>query len=224
MASLSELHWERIPLPLREIMHTIGGCPFSRRFYLGGGTAVALQLGHRVSVDLDFFSATDELWDESRREITSSMRKEFPDLKLVANTLGTLVFEIRNYYIGFFSYGYRLLAPPIEVEGVKIASLLDLGLMKLDAIATRGARKDFYDLYFIVQRIPLEKLIEYGDDKYPHVKDFGMMALTGLVDFSVADKQAPIETFPPVPWEDVKDFFVKEARRIGKRWFESQET
>jgi len=121
------------------------GC---RLFYhpLAGGTALALQLGHRASIDLDFFSDSDELESASR--------------------------------------------------------------------------KDFYDLYFIVQRLPLEDMLARGKDKYPYVRDFGMMVLTSLADFSIAEKQIDIQTSPAVTWQTVKQFFIDEIRRIGRDWFE----
>lgn len=221
MATLTQPHWDKVPLALRQIVESIGDLPFTSRFYLAGGTAVALQLGHRISVDLDFFSTTDELWDQSRQEITASLKSRFP-LQVAEDTFSTLVFNIQGSSVGFFSYGYPLLASTVPLEGIMLAGLLDLGLMKLDAIATRGARKDFYDLYFIAQHIPLDKLLERGKDKYPFVRDFGMLALTALVDWLLAEQQAPIESFPPVSWEEVKAFCLSEARRIGRKWLKPE--
>jgi hypothetical protein len=66
MASLTHPHWEAVPPLLRDLLAEIGQMPFIGRFYLAGGTALALQLGHRVSVDLDFFSDVDEVGDDSR--------------------------------------------------------------------------------------------------------------------------------------------------------------
>jgi hypothetical protein len=71
MASLTHPHWEAVPPLLRDLLSEIGQMPFIGRFYLAGGTALALQLGHRVSVDLDFFSDVDTVKDffvaEARR-------------------------------------------------------------------------------------------------------------------------------------------------------------
>jgi len=221
MALLTNPHWEVVPPLLRELLVEIGQEPFSRRFYLAGGTALALRLGHRVSVDLDFFSETDELRDDSRAEIVAALRK-----RRVVHTLedvaGNLLLEIEDYRVGFFGYGYALLEPPDEVEGVRVASLTDIGLMKLDALADRGARKDFYDAYFISRHIPLDRLLDQSPIKYPYVRGFGMMVLEGMVDFDRADQQAPMETIPPIAWETIKEFFVQELRRIGRLWFEPE--
>jgi hypothetical protein len=219
MAVLTDPHWEQVPTFLRQAFTEIGQFSFARRFYLAGGTAAALQLGHRVSVDLDFFSTSDELGDESRREIIAALQGRF-SLQVVENVFSTLLINVQGSFVGFFSYSYALLAPVVMLEGVALAGLLDIGLMKMDAVAGRGSRKDFYDLYFIAQRIPLDEMLGQAEKKYPFVRDFSVMALSALVDFAVAERQAPIETFPPLPWDEVKDFFIQETRRIGRQWFE----
>jgi hypothetical protein len=66
----------------------------------------------------------------------------------------------------------------------------------------------------------MEELLERGQEKYIHTRDFGMMALEGLVNFESADQDTAIETFPPVEWEEVKFFCIQEIQRIGRRWFE----
>jgi predicted nucleotidyltransferase component of viral defense system len=63
---------------MREVLEFIGTQPFANRFYLAGGTALALQLGHRISIDLDFFSETDELEQASRQEIVTAFGQQFP--------------------------------------------------------------------------------------------------------------------------------------------------
>lgn len=75
MASLTRPHWEAVPPLLRDLLAEIGQMPFASRFYLAGGTALALQLGHRVSVDLDFSSEIDEVDDDSRAEIVAAFKQ-----------------------------------------------------------------------------------------------------------------------------------------------------
>ena len=220
MALLKNPHWEVIPPLLRDLLAEIGQEPFARRFYLAGGTALALRLGHRVSVDLDFFSESDNVERDTRIEITTALQR-YRSVQVVEDAIGNLLLQIEGIHVGFFSYGYPLLELTDDILGIRVASLVDIGLMKLDAVATRGARKDFYDLYFIAQAIPLEELLEKGAIKYPHTRDFGMLVLTALVDFDVADQQTSVETHPPVSWEAIKNFFIGEVQRIGNKWFES---
>ena len=130
MALLMNPHWEVVPPLLRELLIEIGQEPFSCRFYLAGGTALALRLGHRVSVDLDFFSQTDELLDDSRAEIVATLRKRRV-VQVLEDVVGNLLLEIEDYRVGFFGYGYALLESPDEVAGVRVGSLADVGLMKM---------------------------------------------------------------------------------------------
>ena len=120
---------------------------------------------HRVSIDLDFFSEADELEQASRQEIVAAFGQRFP-LEVDEGGLASLLINVRGSYVGFFGYNYPLLAPTYTVAGVKLAGILDIGLMKMDALAGRGSRKDFYDLYFIARQIPLEDLLARGKDKW----------------------------------------------------------
>ena len=220
MASLTHPHWEAVPPLLCDLLAEIGQMPFADRFYLAGGTALALRLGHRVSVDLDFFSDVDEVGDDSRAEIVAAF-KQRRATEVLENVFGNLLMKVEDTHVGFFSYGYPLLEPPAELLGVRVAGLLDIGMMKLDALISRGARKDYYDLYFIARQIPLEEMLHQGPVKYPYAHDYEIMALTSLTDFDNADRDVAVETFDRAPWEAVKDFFVAEARRLGRIWFET---
>jgi hypothetical protein len=213
-------HWEAVSPLLRDLLAEIGQMPFASRFYLAGGSALALRLGHRISVDLDFFSDIDKVGDDSRAEIAAAF-KQRRATEVLENVFGNLLMQVEGTHVGFFSYGYPLLEPPAEVLGVRVADLLDIGMMKLDALISRGARKDFYDLYFIAQQVPLEEMLHQGPVKYPYARDYEIMALTSLTDFDNADRDVALETFDRLSWEAVKDFFVAEARRLGRLWFEN---
>lgn len=215
-------HWEYVSDQLQDIITSIGQEPSLQNFYLAGGTALALQLGHRISVDLDFFSAEDELLDESRQNIIAKLQRHLT-FEIVQNVVGSLLLNVGGVAVGFFSYQYPLLTTPLLVSQVKLAGLLDIGLMKMDAVASRGVKKDFYDLYFIAQQLPLDEILEHSQTKYPYTRDFGIMVLEALVDFSIADQQAPIQTHPPIEWATVQAFCQQEVQRLGHIWFEQGE-
>jgi predicted nucleotidyltransferase component of viral defense system len=182
---LMSMHWETVTPQMRQILSSIGSAAYSERFYLAGGTALALQLGHRRSADLDFFSETDEVLERTRQEIIAHLAITFQ--QVLENTDGNLLLATQNIRVGFFSYGYPLIKQVNVVKGVRLASLEDIGLMKMDAIISRGARKDFYDLFFIARVIPLDALFDLAKIKYPLMRDFGMIALEHLVRFDNAD-------------------------------------
>ncbi len=107
-----------------------------------------MQLGHRLSVDLDFFSPTEDI-PTLRPALEKSLAFFSP---ILANSAwGNLVYLAQGVRVGFYGYGYELVAPLVETQEMRLASVEDIALMKLDALLARAARKDFYDLYFICQ-------------------------------------------------------------------------
>ena len=100
-----------------------------------------------------------------------------------------------------------------------MAGLLDIALMKIDALSGRGMKRDFVDLYVIAQQTPLHKILELGQKKYPAYRDLRMNALAAMTQFDAADQDAELTLLQPIPWDEVKRFFVAEARRLGSLWF-----
>lgn len=217
MGILDQLHWETIAPQMRALLFRIGRCEFASRFYLAGGTALALQLGHRRSVDLDFFSETDLVQPETHRLILHELG--FLNSQIVEQSFGNFVLMIDNISVGFFSYGYPLVELPLQAENVRLASRHDIGLMKLDSLISRGSRKDFYDVYFIVQDISLNQLLELGKTKYPVFRDFPMLVFKNMVLFDNADRDLQPELLVPVEWEAVKHFFLDQAKILRRQWF-----
>ena len=218
MAALTTPHWEAAPPGARDLLALLGQLSLLRPFYLAGGTALALRLGHRISQDLDLFVNIETLDDHLRHSIVEELRQGH-SIDLLQDSVLGLVLTVDGQPVSFFSYGYPLLAPIDLVSGIQVAGILDIGLMKLDAIAGRGTRKDFYDLYFIASRISLDELFARSSARYPESRSFGMRVLTALVDFGIADQQDEPTMLQPVEWDRVKAFFVTEARRLGQEWF-----
>ena len=102
VAALESPHWESTPPETRRLLETIGGFSFCRRFYLGGGTALALRLGHRLSRDLDFFSETEDVGEVMRAEILDNLRRSFPEIEIITDTLGDLTVSVMGRDVGFY--------------------------------------------------------------------------------------------------------------------------
>ena len=215
------IHWDVVAPAIRRVMEDLSGQPFLQRFYLAGGTALALQYGHRRSVDLDFFSETDVVRASTHAEI-SRILLNWPDCKLEQDPSdGSMDFVVSSVRVGFYSYGYPMLIPSLNVNGhLSLASPVDIGLMKLDALRTRAARKDFVDLYFIARQIPLDDLLRLGNRKYAYARDFAVIAIENLTYFVNADKFADVDMQEPVAWDVIRGFFNMEARRLAREWFE----
>lgn len=220
MAALTAPHREAVPEPVRNLWPVLAGQPFISQFYLAGGTALALELGHRISVDLDFFPIDGEVDDPIRKEIVTSLSGT-AEVVVLENVFGNLLMTVHDVRTGFFGYGYPLVEPTVVLDGIQLASLTDIGLMKMDAVSDRANRKDFYDLYMVTQSIPLDNLIRMAKVKYPLVRDFELMVYQGLTFFEVADRQDDPQLLIDLDWNTVKSFFVDQAKGMAHRWFEA---
>lgn len=214
---MSDLYWNAISPDMRAVMNGFGKSELGSHFYLAGGTALALQIGHRTSVDLDFFSPDLDI-PTARESIQDSLHEFAPEL--ADSSWGNLVFVAWTVRVGFYGYGYPLVEELIKAENVSLASISDIGLMKLDTLLSRASRKDFHDLYAICQRMSLRALLDLAPRKYSHTRDFEAQAVKHLVYFERAEQEAPVPLIEDVSWEDVKTFFRDQASTIGKDWLQ----
>jgi len=163
-------------------------------FYLGGGTALALGLGHRRSADLDWFTR-NRLTAPQR--LAADLNDAGIPFKVRQVEPGTLLGRVGSVRVSFFEYRYPLIEPCVRSREFQceIASMADLAAMKLSAIAQRGAKKDFVDVYALGLKVaPLSQMLAWYQQKY-RVKDIAHV-LYSLAYFSDADQ----ERIPPLLW------------------------
>ncbi len=188
---MSELHFEILPAEQRQLWQTLQEHAeklHRHSFYLAGGTALALQVGHRQSVDLDFFSQTKD----TAQDLLTWLEK-VPGFTLRDRDADTIHASIHGVKISFIgAYKYPTVAPLVQAEGLKIASLTDIGLMKLLAVIHRATQRDYIDIAVIIRdRVPLASLAEKAPQKYGAA--FNIMAsLRALVSFSDLEAEMPI--------------------------------
>ncbi|MFN3527935.1 MAG: nucleotidyl transferase AbiEii/AbiGii toxin family protein [Candidatus Altarchaeaceae archaeon] len=178
-------------------------------YYLAGGTALALILGHRKSFDFDFFSNTDFSIDFLSEKL--SKIGNFLKLSEQKNTLHCIV---NNVKISFLGYKYPLLESPIVEGNIKIANIKDIACMKLSAIISRGTKKDFVDLYFILQTYSLEELFQFYSKKY-NQSNYEYVLLKSLVYFSDAEEDPMPKMLKKVDWEEVKKEIINKVNKIS---------
>ena len=179
-------------------------------FYLAGGTGLALQLGHRVSLDFDFFTK-----DDIDTKILIQKIKNLGKFSVEKESENTLIGIFEGTRITFLKYDYPLLFPLKKLDGLKVADGRDIGCMKISAISSRGTKKDFIDLYFICQKIiSLRELLKLSKKKYKSIDDNLMYILKSLVYFEDAEKDPLPKMISPISWEEVKKFFKAEIKRI----------
>lgn len=180
---------------------------FKKDFYLAGGTGLALQLGHRDSIDFDFFS-TNEINTE---KLFLNIKNVFKDysIKIVQNTKNTLTVLIdQNIKLSFFTYDYDLIDELINEPCIKIASIKDIACMKLSAIVSRASIKDYIDLYYILKEISLKTIIECLKKKMPELEI--NLVLKSLIYFKdVKQEKIKFKNNKNIEFNKIQDYFKK---------------
>ena len=202
-------HAEVISAEVADTAGRLTGLEALRDFYLAGGTALALHLGHRRSVDLDFFSA-----DPFSQDLLVATLQALPEFSLVAKSTQTLHLNVSGTKVSFIGYSYPLLFPLEQFRGLAVADVRDIACMKLSALASRGSRRDFVDLYAAAQRYGLRQLLEFFQRKFAQANYSVIHVQKSLVYFVDAEKEPMPATLLPLSWEEVKAFFLREVRNL----------
>jgi hypothetical protein len=171
---------------------------------LAGGTSLALQLGHRVSVDIDLFGEVP-FEDE---EVVPYLAQIGP-FTLIKRSENIFVAVVQGIKVDLVRYAYPRLAPFVVEDGVRMFGLADIAAMKLGAIAGRGSRKDFIDLHVLMEHFSKEQLWEVYRAKFPDSSEF--LLRKSLTYFTDAEREAMPEMHIPLTWEEVKRRVVEVA-------------
>lgn len=170
------MHYEALDEKRRKLLPTLGA--FKEDFYLAGGTALALQIGHRVSVDFDFFIERDF----DAEELYERVQKVFGEVVRTQESHNTLAVIVEDdVRISFMTYRYPLLDVLVETEYLRLASLSDIGCMKLGAIVSRSELKDYTDIFFILKKFSLTELLIKLSKKIPSLDQ--NLVLKAIVSF-----------------------------------------
>ena len=213
-------HWEALTPETRQAFHKAAGLPFIDHFYLAGGTGLALHLGHRFSVDLDFFSpAPDAVGPQVRAVLRTAL--DDPTLSITHDEDATFVATWREVGFSFFRlHLYPLAQQPVLVEGVPVATVEEIGAMKLASVIGRGTRKDLVDLYYILQQVSIERLFEVAAVKYARVRTFAISATRALAYFDDAEALPMPLMIDRTPWTTMRRFLERQAMAVGRERLE----
>jgi len=181
-----------------------------QKAYLAGGTALALHLGHRISYDLDFF--TQEEFDEQMLlpeiEKISSFQLERLAWKTILGKFNSVKFSI-------FYYKYSLLYSAKKFGMINITDIRDIAAMKVAAIASRGTKRDFVDLYFICREgMSLSDIIRVYDEKYRNLAATEIHIMKSLIYFEDAEPDEMPEMLKKASWKDIKKYFEGEVKKL----------
>jgi predicted nucleotidyltransferase component of viral defense system len=190
---------------LRKIMQN----PIFDSFVLVGGTSLALQIGHRLSIDLDFFSTQSTDHEKIKAELEEmGMLSENYRNKIMLRV------ELENIKMDFVTYKFDFLNPPLVIDGIRLASIEDICGMKLEAIKNRGLKKDFYDLYFLLKKVSLDAMLLSHSKKYPGTNRFQLlMSLNFFNDADVSETPVLMKE-KNITWEQIKEVIRKAVKSV----------
>lgn len=174
------------------------------QFNLVGGTALALQIGHRISIDLDLF--THEEYDSA---VLVKPLGQLGNLDILVDKPPFFQVRLDDVKMDFLKFPYPFVQEFQEIEGVRLVSVEAIAVMKLMAIARRGVKKDFFDLYFILERYTLVELVEIFEAKMPHVDLFHIFK--SLTYFEDAELDGDPKMLVSVSWQKVKEVITKKV-------------
>jgi hypothetical protein len=205
------MHPEILEGPQKSLLAQLERTLSGTDFYLAGGTALALHLGHRRSVDLDFFSS-----ESFENERLLALLRQIGEFQIRRNDPGTVTGQLEGIQVSFIQYAYPMLDPPTKPDfGPVVAGLRDIASMKLSAIMGRGSRRDFLDLYAVYQHgHSLEEIYAWFQEKYRGISYDPYHLARSLVYFLDAEEERMPVMLWPCRWDEVKAFFIRESQRV----------
>lgn len=191
----------------KSVLDKLKRTKFIKKYYLSGGTALSLQIGHRESEDLDFFG--QENFDP---QFLKQKLEKIDKLKQATQDKGTLNCFLMGTQVQFLHYPYKLLEEKIEWEGIYLSSVLDIACTKLITISSRGSKKDFVDMYFILQYYDLEHLFNKFKEKYSNT-DYNLPhILKSLVYFQEARGEPMPRMHKKASWKTIKEKLIEKTK------------
>ena len=176
-------------------------------FVLVGGTSLSLQLGHRISIDLDFF--TDKSFDiDSLRIALSTTISNFEILRISNTGFSCYAGGIK---CDFYNWAVPFIEKPIIEDGIRLGSLKDIAAFKLDAISGRKEKKDFWDIDSLLNHFSLAELLSFHQMKFIYIN--GKVVLDALSEIDLADNSEDPNVILPGRWDEIK-------QRIKEKWIQ----
>lgn len=192
---------------LLELLNKIMKSEVFSDFNLVGGTSLSLQIGHRLSIDIDMFgnAEIDEI------EFINELSK-FGKVIIIKKSKNILITSIDGIKVDFVNYKYPLLESIIVEKNIRLVSKKDIAAMKLNAVSGRGSKKDFIDLFFLLKDFELKEMLTFYDEKFKDGSSF--MVLKSLSYFEDANKEEAPIMLVKNSWEKIKEKIINELDEI----------
>ncbi len=176
---------------------------------LVGGTALALYLGHRKSIDLDLFGEID--FEDIN---TAKLFTDYKSVTTLKKSKNINIFSIDNVKVDFVNYSYPWLQQQLLIDNIRLAGIEDIAAMKLAAITGRGSKKDFVDIYFLLKKYSLREMLDFYRQKYFDGSEY--LVLKSLTYFDDAEKDNGLEMLVDISWEKVKKRILDEIHKYNE--------
>ncbi len=203
---------------LKASLNTLMNLPVFERFRLVGGTALSLQIGHRMSVDIDLFSDApygtidfkeiDELIDQTFQfhnhssDTDPAMGKSY----VIGNDKNNTI-KLDLFYTDSF------IQPPLIVDNIRLASIEEIIAMKVDVVQRMGRKKDFWDLHELIMSHDIQAMINLHRQRYPYTHDRELI-ISNFIDFSLADDEFDPICLKGKYWEFIKEDIFEAVEKI----------
>lgn len=172
-----------------------------KNFILVGGTSLALQIGHRISVDIDLFGK-----QEIDEPLFIDVLKKYGKVNVLKKSKNVLIAAVDGIKVDFVNYKYAFIDKYKVVDSIRLASQKDIAAMKINAIAGRGSKKDFIDFFYLLKIYSLEQIISFYIQKYPDGSEF--MARKSLTYFDDADLEETPVLLQDIDWLTIKSHLI----------------
>jgi predicted nucleotidyltransferase component of viral defense system len=201
------LQYTAVDAPTLELLTQLMGEPAFSGLRLVGGTSLALQIGHRRSIDIDLFGRMEN-------DVYSISQKlsNFGSVSLLNQTENIHIYLVNGIKVDLVNYPYPWLEDTITIDGLRLAGFKDIAAMKLAAITGRGTRKDFIDLFFLLKQYTLREMMSFYEHKYSDGSPF--LVLKSLTYFDDADRDQTPVMLQPVNWQEIKKTIISSVREF----------
>lgn len=203
------LHFDTIEPQTLNLLKGLMREPLLKETRLVGGTALALQLGHRSSIDIDLFGHFNCDDIQLRRMLATHGQ-----LQVIATSENLKLFTLNDIKVDIVNYDSPWIDEVVEQDGLRLASVSEIAAMKVRAIVGRGTRKDFVDLYYLLQQFSIFQIMDLYHEKYPDFNDF--IAVKSLTYFEDAE-QAPMPMMRDLTsWDTMKEQIKQSVKQLTK--------
>ena len=197
------LHYETIEPTTLGLLRQLQDIPLLSNTRLVGGTSLALQIGHRKSIDIDLFGEIDC----DQYELVDAL-SDFGKLTILKESKNIHVYQLNGVKIDIVNYKYPWIYPMLVEDNLRLADIKDIAAMKITALIGRGTKKDFIDLAFLLDIFSLNEIFNLYEKKYPEASRF--MAMKSIAYFDDAEQEPMPFMLKEKSWNDIKKQILKE--------------